>query len=72
MLTPKTRKKSEKVKAREAAGWPRYDRSHINLRFADLEHRQLVRDAAERCKVSMNAWLVRVTLDAARSELKKG
>ena len=47
-----------------------YEYNHIKLRFADREHLQLVRDAAAAAKVSMNAWLVRVTLQAARRELK--
>jgi hypothetical protein len=73
----KQKKIGGKVKKRGAVGsqvyqggeLPAYERVHINLRFADLEHLQLVRKAAAHSKLSMNAWLLRVTLEAARREL---
>jgi hypothetical protein len=61
MATKKVRKISEKTS--------RY--TCITLRFADVEHHQLVRDAAAVSKLAMNSWLIRVTLEAAREELRR-
>jgi len=39
------------------------------FRFADKEHRELVSQAATQEKLSLNAWMVKSTLSAARSQL---
>ena len=44
-------------------------KSNVTLRYFDDEHRQLVLNAAARAKVSINAWIVSVTLAQARREL---
>ena len=41
-----------------------------NFRYADQEHYDLVSRAAQAAKSSINGWLIRVTLAAARRELK--
>ena len=48
----------------------KYGYTCLTLRFADQEHHQLVRDAAQAAKEKINSWLIRVTLAAARKELK--
>lgn len=41
------------------------------FRFASEEHRDLVRQAAKRSGLSVNAWVVGVTLQAARKQLSE-
>lgn len=53
----------------DAVNKRKYSYSCLTLRFADADHRQMVRDAAALAKIPMNAWLIRVTLAAARREL---
>lgn len=65
-------KKQKKLSTTAAAVHKRgYGYTCLSLRFADQEHQQLVRDAAQAAKLSMNAWLIRVTLDAARRQLQR-
>ena len=45
-------------------------RLETNFRYADAEHHAFVRRAAKKAKSSINGWLIRVTLVAARRELK--
>lgn len=45
-------------------------RSRTEIRFANPEHHELVAKAAALDGGSINSWLVRVTLKAAREELK--
>jgi len=43
---------------------------NVTLRYFDEEHCRLVRDAATHAKaVSINSWIISVTLAAARKEL---
>lgn len=44
-------------------------RPRLDFRFADSDHHELVARAAKKDGGSVNAWIVRVTLKAAREEL---
>jgi uncharacterized protein (DUF1778 family) len=44
-------------------------RPRLDFRFADQEHKELAERAAKKDGGSINAWIVRVTLRAAREEL---
>lgn len=46
-------------------------RFRFDFRFADDEHHNLVTKAAKCRKQSINAWLVDISLEAAKQELKK-
>ena len=54
----KSAKKSDKIK-----------RVSTQFRFADAQHYDLVSRAAERSKLSMNAWIVQATVRQARLDL---
>jgi uncharacterized protein (DUF1778 family) len=41
------------------------------FRFTTEEHRQMVEEAAKFSGLSVNAWIVNVTLQAARKQLAK-
>lgn len=47
----------------------RKHRPDFPLRFIDSEHRELVEKVAREQGLSMNAWIVKTTLAAARREL---
>jgi uncharacterized protein (DUF1778 family) len=47
------------------------NRPTTQFRFSTVEHRDLVREAAELSGLSVNAWIVNVTLQAARKQLSK-
>ena len=40
------------------------------FRFFDLEHYNLVKSAADRAGLSLNAWIVQATLARARADLE--
>ena len=42
-----------------------------NFRFISAEHQAMVREAAELAGLSVNAWIVNVTLQAARKQLAR-
>jgi hypothetical protein len=46
------------------------DHPKTQVRFKSHEHFTLVKQAVERSGLSMNGWFIRVTLEAARRELK--
>jgi predicted HicB family RNase H-like nuclease len=45
------------------------DRPITQFRFLDRKHREMVKSAARRAGLSMNAWIVKTTLDQARKEI---
>ena len=72
MATVQKKKNLVKLSARPAAIRKRkYEYTCLTLRFADAEHHELVKKAAALAKVPLNAWLIRVTLEAARREVSK-
>jgi uncharacterized protein (DUF1778 family) len=44
-------------------------RQRSEIRFADTSHHELLRKAANLRKLSLNSWLIDVTLKAAKEEL---
>jgi hypothetical protein len=44
-------------------------RPRTQIRFLDVDHHTLIADAADQCGMSLNSWLVRVTMKAARKQL---
>jgi hypothetical protein len=63
MPTPKSRKSWTVTSLKN-------DRPRTQFRFKDLQHFNLVKKAVNRSGLSMNGWLSRVTLEAARREMK--
>jgi uncharacterized protein (DUF1778 family) len=57
--------KSKEKKKNHVYAW------QTQFRFASEEHRDLVRRAAEDAGLSVNAWMVSATLQAARKQLAK-
>ena len=49
----------------------RYKGLQTQFRFTSEEHLSLVREAARIAGLSVNAWIVHVTLQAARKQLAK-
>jgi predicted HicB family RNase H-like nuclease len=64
-------KKKKLSMSQSAVHMRKYGYAKLTLRFADAEHRELVKSAAAEAKIAINAWLVRVTLEAARRELAR-
>jgi predicted HicB family RNase H-like nuclease len=60
------KKKSEKKSAKKS---DKIKRVSTQFRFADAQHYDLVSRAAERFKLSMNAWIVQATVRQARLDL---
>ncbi len=56
--------------AKEKPGWMAV-RPRMDFRFESHEHRELVRQAAELDRRSMNDWMVQATKAAAKAALKK-
>jgi uncharacterized protein (DUF1778 family) len=48
-----------------------FTRPAQQFRFASEEHRKLVQEAADLAGLSVNAWMVSITLQAARKALAK-
>jgi uncharacterized protein (DUF1778 family) len=50
---------------------PHKTRPRFDLRFKDEEQRRLVMRAVKVSGLSLNAWVVQVTIKAARAQLKQ-
>lgn len=64
MRTAKSKEIFDETSEQKSRGY-----SFFSMRFADPEHLQLIRDAARKRKITMNAWLIYITVEAARREL---
>ena len=61
--------KKSKAKKKSAKKSNQTKRVSTQFRFADAQHYDLVSRAAQRSKLSMNAWLVQATVRQARLDL---
>jgi len=61
--------KKSKAKKKSAKKCNQTKRVSTQFRFADAQHYDLVSRAAQRSKLSMNAWLVQATVRQARLDL---
>jgi uncharacterized protein (DUF1778 family) len=68
-MVTKSSNKSAKTKPKPKAGWAEF-RPRFDFRFSSHEHFDMVRRAAEHCGLSINAWMVQVSLKAARGTIK--
>lgn len=64
MTKPSPKSRASKKKKGNAGN------TRSEIRFKNPEHHDLVREAAKKRGLTMNGWLVDVTLSAARKELR--